>query len=780
MQLLLATRNHHKTREIFRMLAGLPIDILSLSAFPGLPEVEEDEPTIEGNARKKALCCARAAGLWSLADDTALEVEALGGAPGVLSARYAGPACDYEANNRKLLAELSGLAPQARKAVFRTVMALSDPKGAVIVEEGRLEGYIAERPSGAQGFGYDPLFEVPGSGKTLAQLSPEEKNALSHRAEALRKMLPHLKRLALSAAAAVLVALLAAPSRAARTEPGQETIWDQIMASQSYRELRQGSKHLEEKRYDLAVKEFLQAVAANPKDAQARMMLGVAYYWNGEVDRSLESYRKSLELDPKNPQTYMLTGISLAWKGETQAAYEAFKKSAEIDPSRADIQMNLGSIEESLNMVPEALAHFRRAAELAPNESLYHFQLGMIYRKLGRDQEAAESFNRSIRLYGDFEDALLELGALEERRGDPKQAVIIFKRAVALKQRDAVARFRLGRLYLLAGDRNKARDVFAEAFHLTPEEGGSGLQLSVAYAGGKKEGVEGAKPAASGVPAPAPLPAMDPNDPLQVFARNLERIPLEQSAIMHVDVVFVPKPKLVKASPESPTALKNALERAFSDSEISSPKAVRRDYNIPASKPEQRERQIQQVMDDLREVMKTAPEGADVRLGMNLNFTHLAGVSRDSSRADAQDQPKVSYNPHEVGNDLGLWVMGTGWMALVEEVLPESSEAPSRPEDGDWWLAMGLGYATLGDGQRALDAFEKACRLEPANDEAFLGRAVAYVMTGNESAAVASLQDALKLNPKNRPAGEGLKWLKRPAAGPQASARRAVRQEAKP
>lgn len=761
MRLLLATRNPFKIREISALLTAA-VEVVGLDAFAALPEVDEDQPTLEGNARKKARAAARGSGLWALADDTGLEVEALGGAPGVYSARYAGPGCDFAANNRKLLSALKSHASKNRKAVFRTVMALCGPNEKVIMEQGLLEGSIAESPQGGNGFGYDPIFYVPAAGKTLAQMEAEEKNALSHRADALKKMLPHIKKLALMFACCGGL-VLAPAAWAGRTEPGQETIWDQIMASQAHRDLRDGSQYLDAKQYDLAVKEFTRAVVANPRDPMAHMLLGAAYYWNGQVDRSLESYRKSLELDPNNAHAYMLTGISLAWKGDLKGSYAAFKRAAELDGSRSDIQMNLGSVEESLGMMPEALAHFRAAAALSPKEPLYHFQLGMLYRKLGRDQDAAQSLSQAIKLYSEFEDALLELGAIDERRGDTKSAIYHFKKAVALKSRDSVARFRLGRLYLMTGDPRRAREIFADSFHLTPEEGGSGLQLSVAYTGGKRESAKN-----QAAPASNPLPEKNSNDPLEVFSRNLERIPLDQSAIMQVDVVFVPRPKLVKASPESRSALKKALQQEL-DPDRSRPTAVRREYQIRAGNPDQRADQINKLMEDLRAVMRNAPENSDARLGMNLTYKRLAPAGNAAPEAGRDGSlpltAKVSYQPREVGNDLGLWIIGTGWMALVEEILPEPGEKPAHPDESDWWVSTGLGFATLGDAPRALEAFERACRLDPKNEGALLGRGVAYVMAGDESQAAASYREVLKLYPKNRPAKEGLKWLMRPVSG---------------
>ena len=531
------------------------------------------------------------------------------------------------------------------------------------------------------------------------------------------------------------------------------------MAAQANRGLRVGSRYMDLKQYDLAEAEFSKAVVVNPRDASAHLMLGAAYYWQGKVDESLAEYRTALELEPDNAQAYMLIGISMAWKGETVPSFEAFKKAAELEPDRADVHMNLGSILESMGKNGEALQHFRKAVALEPRSALYHFQLGMLYRRLGRDSDAVDSMREALKLMGAFEDALLELGAAEERQGERKAAIGSFRKAVALKSRDSVARFRLGRLYLLSGQKDQARQVFSEAFHLTPEGEGSGLQLSVSYSGGKRK----APPGDGGAGKPTPAPARDPNDPLNVFARNLERIPLDQDAVLQVDVAFVPKPKLVQApASEAPSSLKKALAKGLGGGERdrAATKVTRKEFSIKAGSPDQRAAQISKVINDLDAAMKSAPEGADVRLGMNLTFTRP--VDATAGRAPAEGSPKVSYQPRQVGNDLGLWVIGTGWMALVEEVLPESGDAPSHPDDADWWVGTGLGYATVGDGQRALAAFEKAVRLDSSNELAFLGRGVASVMTGDEAGAQADYRRVLEINPKNRAAREGLKWLLRP------------------
>jgi XTP/dITP diphosphohydrolase len=184
--LVLATRNLHKVAEMSALLRGLPLDILSCRDLPGVPDVVEDAPTLEGNAIKKAAAVCAATGHAALADDTGLEVEFLGGAPGVLSARYAGDAASYEDNNRKLLAALDGVPAQRRRAVFRCVVALAKPGLAVRLVEGRTEGGILERPRGDGGFGYDPLFLPAGHVRTYAEMAADEKNLVSHRGKAVR------------------------------------------------------------------------------------------------------------------------------------------------------------------------------------------------------------------------------------------------------------------------------------------------------------------------------------------------------------------------------------------------------------------------------------------------------------------------------------------------------------------------------------------------------------------------------------------------------------------
>jgi len=191
--LVVATHNKDKVREITQALEGLPFKVLCADDLDGgLPEVIEDGDTLLYNARKKARSAAKHSGRLSLADDTGLEVDALDGAPGVYSARYAGEDVSYKDNCDKLLKEMDGKID--RKATFRTVLVLTDPGGREDWVEGCCEGEIATQATGTGGFGYDPVFLLPGMAKTFAEISLQDKNKISHRGLALQALRPVLER----------------------------------------------------------------------------------------------------------------------------------------------------------------------------------------------------------------------------------------------------------------------------------------------------------------------------------------------------------------------------------------------------------------------------------------------------------------------------------------------------------------------------------------------------------------------------------------------------------
>ncbi|RNB84289.1 XTP/dITP diphosphatase [Brevibacillus nitrificans] len=192
-QVVLATRNQGKVKEFNRLFAEAGWEGVSLANFENVPEVVEDGETFEANAIKKAVTISTYLGMPAIGDDSGLEVDALEGRPGVYSARYAGEDATDEENWRKLLQEMEAVPDAARTARFRCTLAFVVPGGEPVITSGSCEGVIAREPAGTNGFGYDPVFYLPEQNKRMAQLAPEEKNQISHRARAMQKLLQVLR-----------------------------------------------------------------------------------------------------------------------------------------------------------------------------------------------------------------------------------------------------------------------------------------------------------------------------------------------------------------------------------------------------------------------------------------------------------------------------------------------------------------------------------------------------------------------------------------------------------
>ena len=194
-RLLIATSNPGKLREIRHVFADLDVEPATLDEFGDLPEAVEDGLTFEDNAKNKALHYAERTGLWTLADDSGLEVDALGRRPGVNSARFAGAPQDTAVNNAKLIACLRDIPPERRTARFCCAIAVASDGRILATASGVIEGVIIDEPRGRNGFGYDPHFLLPELGRTTAELEPEHKNRISHRGQALWGIRPKLEAL---------------------------------------------------------------------------------------------------------------------------------------------------------------------------------------------------------------------------------------------------------------------------------------------------------------------------------------------------------------------------------------------------------------------------------------------------------------------------------------------------------------------------------------------------------------------------------------------------------
>lgn len=185
--ILLASTNIHKLEEYRAIFTAIPFRLLSLRDLQLTMDVEETGTTFAENAQLKALAYAKASGILSLADDSGLEIDALNGAPGVYSARFAGRGTSYEERFRIILTQLEGLPMQQRTARFRCAITIAEPSGYSQTVEGTIEGQIADAPRGNNGFGYDPIFYLPALAKTMAELTSEQKNRISHRGQAAQQ-----------------------------------------------------------------------------------------------------------------------------------------------------------------------------------------------------------------------------------------------------------------------------------------------------------------------------------------------------------------------------------------------------------------------------------------------------------------------------------------------------------------------------------------------------------------------------------------------------------------
>ena len=195
MKIVVATTNRHKVWEIYLVLKDLKIDLVSLETLSNISLPVEDQHSFKGNALKKARAVAKQTGMAVLADDSGLEVDALSGRPGIYSARYAGENATDEENNQRLLKELTGVPHKKRRAHYTCVIALILPSGEEKTFRGRCDGIITTEKRGVGGFGYDPLFYLPRFKKTMAEISVERKNKISHRGRALTRLMIHLSTL---------------------------------------------------------------------------------------------------------------------------------------------------------------------------------------------------------------------------------------------------------------------------------------------------------------------------------------------------------------------------------------------------------------------------------------------------------------------------------------------------------------------------------------------------------------------------------------------------------
>lgn len=502
------------------------------------------------------------------------------------------------------------------------------------------------------------------------------------------------------------------------------------------RNLREGYMLMQAEEYSGAAEEFLKAMARRPREPYAHILYGASLYWLGEPDKAMSEFDIAVELDPANSMAYQLMGIVYAWKGEFRAALEKFLKAQALAPDRADIRMNLGSIYNALGEMDKALDNLRQAVRLEPANPLYFYQLGLLYSGLGRLSEAKAAFRRALSLFGDYEDAMLELAVVEEKDGNVKEAARLYRKALGIKPGDNVARFRLGCLLFRTGQSERLAGILEEAFLLTPANAKGGISISLAYAGG---------PAAVNSGGGGGSGSLE---------NAIKKVPADEDISIKTEFISIPRPRLTARPEGKPAGLAAGLEAGFKKPDI---KYLRHEYSLPASDIANRGARAEQIASEIDAALKAAAkEGLDTRMSINIE-------TKKASRSPGGEAANVVYKPRDVGNDMGLWVMGTNWVENVEEALEDlryvTGPAAADPELG---ILRGLGRLILGEPDAALEDFN-GVRHGPAAD---LGRCAAWVEKGDQAQALAACLKALEKDPKNKTALANRKWLQRePGSG---------------
>ena len=513
--------------------------------------------------------------------------------------------------------------------------------------------------------------------------------------------------------------------------PGPATVWDRIMEEQSLMNLRKGYMLMEAEKYPEAADEFLKAIARTPSEPYARILYGSSLYWLGEPDKAMAEFDTAAKLDPGNAVAYQLMGIVYAWRGEHQLALEKFFKARDLAPDRADVKMNIGSIYNSLGDMEKALDYFREAARIEPENPLYLYQLGLLYARLGRVSDAKTAFKSALSSFRDYEDAMLELAVLEEKDGNDKEAARLYRKALDIKPGDNVARFRLGCLLYRIGDGKRLNGLLEDAFLLTPSNAKGGISISLAYAGGP--------------------PANTGGEPGSI-ENAISKIPADEDVHIKVELISIPKTQLVVQPEGKLSALKAGLEQNFNRPQVT---ALRREYSLPAADFKNRGVRAAQIAAEIDKTIKAAAkEGSDTRMSVNID-TRKASLNPALSRPGG-DAAGVVYKPRDVGNDMGLWVMGTNWLENVEDALDDLRDASGGDaRDPGLNMLRGLGSLILGEPDAALTAME-GVQAGAAGD---LGRCAAWVEKGAQENALAACMAALRKEPKNKTALANKKWL---------------------
>ena len=548
-------------------------------------------------------------------------------------------------------------------------------------------------------------------------------------------------------------------SRQANFDNSYPTYWDSLMHEQSKENLRQGLGDLAAARYKEASQIFAKAVVKNPEEPYTHIFLGISLYWQGQVQAAIAEYLTALKLDPKNPEAHQLLGIAYAWQGKIEEALKSFKSALEYAPNRPDTHMNLGSTYAALGKYEEALFHFRTSTDLDKNNPLYFYQLGSLLELLGRDKNAQDAFKKAIALYPNYEEAYLSLAVLEEKLSNKNKAEINYKKALRLKAGDSIARARLLNLLLENGNEKEALPLFAQGFSISPLEEG-GLALSLTYNGSENNSMPSDQGKNQKNQNSQSLPQQLKNPQLENFKNRLKKVPAEKQLNVEVEVSLKPKQKPAALKENTNReGTKNAFAQAVEKQEENlNSAAFERSFVLIASDKDTRQNRLDTIFNGLNSILQSAGQDYEIKMALKASTP----VQDSASLKDAETGPsslstmkntKAGYNPYMVGNDMGLWVAGKGWIRFMEDILPTAISRLEKNKIFENALLLALVHLTLGQGQEALNTLNTAEKLAKTNQEKaliYLAQGTTLIVLGEESRAKELYNLALQEDPKNK------------------------------
>lgn len=538
------------------------------------------------------------------------------------------------------------------------------------------------------------------------------------------------------------------------------TYWENLMREQSSLNLKQGFYDLAKHDYKTAEQTFAKATIKDPTKPYPHIFLGIALYWQGRLEEAISQYKEALNLDPENAQAHQLLGIAYAWKGQIKPALEHFQAAYKKEPNRADVNMNLGSTYGALNDYENSLFHFRRAVELEPRHPLYIYQLGSLYEFLGRDELAKEAFRKAIKIYPSYEEAILALAVLSEKLGEAARAKNYYYKALSLKPGDSIARLRLVNLLLKQDKSEDAFEIIQRAFLIAPVSN-EGLALSLSYGGTAAQGSSTSNQNLQENSAET----LDKQ--LAGFKKRLSKIPAEEEINLQVQTEITPKnfnPLIENSS------AKEGGQTSLFDKKIEQnlSNTFSRSFTLAPATQDGRKEQLDKLFEGLNNVLKEGAKENEVKMFLQASSLKKEAPSsngQNNSYGQAQNSigGRATYNPYNVGNDMGLWVVGKTWLKYIEEVQNEIEQKTLKEPTLENYILSGFMYLTLGQGAQALENFTKAGALAKNKPElkeiCLLGIGTSYIVLGQEEAAAELYKQVLKINQNNKIAQNNIEIL---------------------